>query len=275
MKFLFNKGSLKMFSSQRKSATAQASLLRPHRALQGRAALVTGASRGIGAAIARRLAADGAHVAITYAGNVEAAEAVVADIHAAGGRGLAIRADSADADAVRASVTQTFNAFGRLDILVNNAGSFPRITLDEATLEDFDAAIAINLRAAFIASQAAAVHMGDGGRIISVGSSLVARVGRPGIGLYVMCKAALEGLTKSMARDFGPRGITANIIHPGPTDTDMNPADSARADQARAAMALARYGSPPEVAALVAWLASHESQVVTGSSYTIDGGMNA
>ncbi len=264
-----------MFSSQRKSATAQASLLRPHRALQGRAALVTGASRGIGAAIARRLAADGAHVAITYAGNVEAAEAVVADIHAAGGRGLAIRADSADADAVRASVTQTFNAFGRLDILVNNAGSFPRITLDEATLEDFDAAIAINLRAAFIASQAAAVHMGDGGRIISVGSSLVARVGRPGIGLYVMCKAALEGLTKSMARDFGPRGITANIIHPGPTDTDMNPADSARADQARAAMALARYGSPPEVAALVAWLASHESQFVTGSSYTIDGGMNA
>ena len=243
--------------------------------LHGRVALVTGGSRGIGAAIARRLAADGADVAVTYASSAESAAAVVADIHTAGSRGIALQADSADAKAVTAAVSKVAEAFGRIDILVNNAGSFPRMTIDEATLADFDAAIAVNLRAAFVASQSAAIHMRAGGRIVSIGSSLVARVGRPGIGLYVMNKAALEGLTKAMARDFGPRGITANIVHPGPTDTDMNPANGARADVSRAAMAIARYGLPSEVAALVSWLASPEAQFVTGASYAIDGGMNA
>lgn len=242
--------------------------------LSGKAAIVTGGSRGIGAAIAVRLAELGADVAITYASRADSAEAVADRIRANGQRALALQADSADAGAVRGAVDQAAATFGRLDILVNNAGIFTGGTVEQVTLEDFDHIIAANVRGAFVASQAAAAHMGEGGRIISIGSNLVGRVGRAGIGLYVMSKAALTGLSQSMARDFGPRGITVNIVHPGPTDTDMNPASTDRAAQARTAMAIPKYGEPAQIAGLVAWLASPEAQYATGGAYTIDGGTN-
>ncbi|MDQ0468790.1 SDR family oxidoreductase [Labrys wisconsinensis] len=243
--------------------------------LLGKSAIVTGGGRGIGAAIARALAADGADVAVTYATRPDSAEAVAADIRAAGRRALALRADGADAAALGGAVDEAAASFGRLDILVNNAGMFPVATIEDATLDAFDRTIAVNLRAAFVATRAALRHMGEGGRIIAIGSSLVERVGRPGLGLYAMSKAGLSGLTKALARDLGPRGITANIVHPGPTDTEMNPAAGARADQARAAMAVPRYSMPSEVAALVAWLASPAAQTVTGAAFTIDSGTNA
>jgi NAD(P)-dependent dehydrogenase (short-subunit alcohol dehydrogenase family) len=243
--------------------------------LKGKAALITGGSRGIGAAIARKLAQDGADVAVTYARSADKAEVVVAEINAMSRKGLAIAADNTDAQAIEAAVRRAVAAFGRLDILVNNAGIFPYGALDEMTLEDFDETIAINTRAAFIASKAAAAHMGEGGRIISIGSNLAERVPWPGISLYALSKAALIGLTKGMARDLGSRGITVNVVHPGSTDTDMNPAKGPQADQQRSTMAIPRYGDPSDVASLVAWLAGPEARSVTGAGLTVDGGSNA
>ncbi|MCT7377146.1 SDR family oxidoreductase [Chelativorans salis] len=243
--------------------------------LEGKAALVTGGSRGIGAAIARRLAADGADVAVTYARSAEKAEAVAAEIRALGCKGLAIAADNTDASAVAAAVEKAAADFGRLDILVNNAGIFPYGTLEEMSLEDFDVTVAVNTRAVFAASKAAAGQMGDDGRIVSIGSNLAERVPWPGISLYALSKAALIGLTKGLARDLGPRGITVNIVHPGSTETDMNPADGPQSDLQRSAMAIPRYGRPEDVAGLVAWLAGPEARSVTGAALTIDGGTNA
>ncbi|MCV0398041.1 MAG: 3-oxoacyl-ACP reductase FabG [Rhizobiaceae bacterium] len=243
--------------------------------LKGKVALVTGGSRGIGAAIAMRLAEEGADVALTYARSADKAEAVLAQIKAVDRKGIAIAADNTEAQAVVDAVEKTVAAFGRLDILVNNAGIFPYGALDETTLEDFDETIAINTRGAFVASKAAAAHMGEGGRIISIGSNLAERVPSPGITLYALSKAALIGLTRGMARDLGPRGITVNIVHPGSTDTDMNPADGPQADEQRGSMAIPRYGDPRDVASLVAWLASSEARSVTGAGLTIDGGSNA
>jgi 3-oxoacyl-[acyl-carrier protein] reductase len=243
--------------------------------LEGKVALVTGGSRGIGAAIARRLAADGADVALTYARSAEKAHAVVADIRSAGRRGLALAADNADPRAVERAVDAAVDAFGRLDILVNNAGIYSVASLDALTVEDFDAAVAVNVRAPFVASKAAAARMGEGGRIISIGSNLAERVLGPGISLYALTKAALVGLTKAMARDLGPRGITVNVVQPGSTDTDMNPASGPHADGQRSLMAIPRFGNPHDIAGLVAWLASAEAQFVTGAAVTIDGGINA
>jgi 3-oxoacyl-[acyl-carrier protein] reductase len=243
--------------------------------LEGKVALVTGGSRGIGAAIARRLAADGADVALTYARSAEKAHAVVADIRSAGRRGLALAADNADPRAVERAVDAAMDAFGRLDILVNNAGIYSVASLDALTVEDFDAAVAVNVRAPFVASKAAAARMGEGGRIISIGSNLAERVLGPGISLYALTKAALVGLTKAMARDLGPRGITVNVVQPGSTDTDMNPASGPHADGQRSLMAIPRFGNPHDIAGLVAWLASAEAQFVTGAAVTIDGGINA
>jgi NAD(P)-dependent dehydrogenase (short-subunit alcohol dehydrogenase family) len=243
--------------------------------LEGKVALVTGGSRGIGAAIARRLAADGADVALTYARSAEKAHAVVADIRLAGRRGLALAADNADPRAVERAVDAAMDAFGRLDILVNNAGIYSVASLDALTVEDFDAAVAVNVRAPFVASKAAAARMGEGGRIISIGSNLAERVLGPGISLYALTKAALVGLTKAMARDLGPRGITVNVVQPGSTDTDMNPASGPHADGQRSLMAIPRFGNPHDIAGLVAWLASAEAQFVTGAAVTIDGGINA
>ncbi|MDQ8730212.1 3-oxoacyl-ACP reductase family protein [Bradyrhizobium sp. LHD-71] len=243
--------------------------------LKDKVALVTGGSRGLGAAIARRLAQEGANVALTYVSTPDKARSTVAEIERAGRRGLAIAADNTDPAAVRAAVERTVAQFGRLDILVNNAGIFVAKPLDALTLDDFEQTVAINTRAVFVASQAAAVHMREGARIISIGSNLAERVPGPGLSLYSLSKAALIGLTKGMARDLGPRGITANIVHPGSTDTDMNPANGEHADAQRSLMAIPRFGEPRDVANVVAWLASDESRAVTGAAFTIDGGANA
>lgn len=243
--------------------------------LQGKRALVTGASRGIGAAIAKRLAADGANVAITYERSTEQARAVVTAIEGHGGRGLALQASSADPAAVREAVDRTVQAFGGIDILVNNAGIYRGGPLESLTLEDIDATLAVNVRAVIIASQAAAAHMGEGGRIISIGSCLAERVTETGVSLYALSKAALIGWTKGLARDLGGRGITVNIVHPGSTDTDMNPADGDGAAAQRARMAIPRYGKPEDIAALVAFVAGAEGRFISGAGLTIDGGANA
>ncbi|TIM19518.1 MAG: SDR family oxidoreductase [Mesorhizobium sp.] len=227
--------------------------------LGGKAALVTGGSRGIGAAIARRLAADGASVALTYVHGEEQARSVVAEIEAKGGRAIAIKADNRDAVAIDKAVDDAVTAFGRLDILVNSAGIWRAAPIDTLSLADFDETMEVNLRAPFIASKAAAVHMGEGDSIISIGSNL----------------AALVGLTKALARDLGPRGITANVVHPGSTDTDMNPADGPHAEHQRRKMATPRFGKADDIAGMVAWLAGPEGRFVTGAALTIDGGANA
>ncbi len=244
--------------------------------LTGRVALVTGASRGIGAAIATRLAHEGAAVALTWGASRDKADEVVRRIEAAGGKALAVRADSADADAVRGAVAETVRSLGGLDILVSNAGVALMGPLDTFTLEDFDRTLAINVRAVFVAAQAAARHMQESsGRIITIGSTNADRIPFAGAAVYAMSKAAVAGLTRGLARDLGPRGITVNNVQPGPIDTDMNPASGPMAGTMRAAMALTRYGHADEVAAMVAYLAGPEAGFVTGASLTIDGGFAA
>jgi 3-oxoacyl-[acyl-carrier protein] reductase len=247
----------------------------PSPVLAGKVAFVQGGSRGIGAAIAKRLAADGAVVALTYISSPDRAAQVVADIEAGGGRALAIRADSADADAIKAAVAQAVAAYGRIDILVNNAGVLALGPLEEFSLEDFDRTLAVNVRSVFVATQAAARHMGDGGRVINIGSTNAERMPFGGGGPYAMSKAALVGLTRGLARDLGPRGITINNVQPGPVDTEMNPADSEFATTLKGMMALGRYGTDREIAGFVAYLASPEAAYITGASLTIDGGFAA
>jgi len=242
--------------------------------LAGKRALVTGGSRGIGAAIARRLAAEGADVALTYERSAEKAAAVVKEIEALGRKGFAIAADSADPAAVTRAVDDAAKALGGLDILVNNAGIYRGGPVADWSLADIDATLSVNVRAVVLALQAAAAHLGEGGRIISTGSCLADRVVESGVTLYAMSKAALIGFTKGLARDLGPRGITVNIVHPGSTDTDMNPADGERADAQRARMAIPRYGQPEDIAGLVAYLASEEARFITGAGFAIDGGVN-
>jgi NAD(P)-dependent dehydrogenase (short-subunit alcohol dehydrogenase family) len=243
--------------------------------LSGKVALITGGSRGIGAAIATRLAAAGADVAVTYHRRPESAQEVTDQIKAVGGRGLAVHADSADPEAIAGAVAQTVATFGGLDILVNNAGVFPHGPMDEVTREEFDRTFAIHAGAAFFAAQAAVGRMRDGGRIISIGSCLVGRVPHPGVTLYSMSKSALIGLTKGLARDLGDRGITVNLVHPGPVDTDMNPADGPAAAANRAQTALGRYGTSDEVAATVAHLAGADGRWITGAEIAVDGGYTA
>lgn len=240
--------------------------------LAGKVALVTGGSRGIGAAIAKRLTTDGADVAITYSSSPARADEVVQAIQSGGRRGLALRADAADADAVRGAITQTVEQLGRLDILVNNAGIAVIKPLEEFTLEEFDRLVAVNVRAVFVASQEAARHLGEGGRIITIGSVNADRMPFVGGGVYAMSKAAVAGLTRGLARDLGPRGITVNTVQPGPVDTEMNPAEGPFAESIKSMLALSRYGHAEEIAGLVAHLASPESGFITGASLTIDGG---
>jgi 3-oxoacyl-[acyl-carrier protein] reductase len=246
------------------------------RRLESRRALVTGGSRGIGAAIVKRLAREGAHVALTYVSRPEQAEETAAAARACGVKALAIRADSADAAAVVAAVERTARELGGIDILVNSAGIGVIAPIDDYRLEDFDRTLAVNVRAAFVAIQAALKHMRTGGRIITIGSCNAERMPFAGGGVYAMSKAALVGLVKGLARDLGPRGITINNVQPGPVDTDMNPATG---DFARMliehVMALPRYGTGDEIASLVAWLAGPESSYVTGASLSIDGGFTA
>jgi NAD(P)-dependent dehydrogenase (short-subunit alcohol dehydrogenase family) len=243
--------------------------------LNGKVALVTGASRGIGAAIATRLAEDGADVALTYRVGRDGAEQVAKRIERAGGRALLIQADSADQEAVAEAVRRTARELGRLDILVNNAGIGTFGPLNQLTDEQRDRTIAVHVTAAFTAAREAARLFTDGGRIISIGSNLADRAPGPGSTLYSMTKSALEGLTRALARELGPRDITANVVHPGSTDTDMNPVDGERADAQRAASSLGRYARPEDVAAGVALLAGPEGSMISGTTLTIDGGANA
>jgi len=240
--------------------------------LSGKVALIAGGSRGIGAAIVRRLAQEGAAVAFTYAKSGAKADALANDIMATGGRALAIAADSADAAAVQAAVARTMETYGRLDILVSNAGIFVRATVDQYDLADFDRMLAVNVRAVFVAAQAASRHMQDGGRIITIGSISAERSGVAGASVYSMTKAAVAGLTRGLARDLGSRGITVNNVQPGPTATDMTPGEGAVADYLRPLMALGRMGRDDEIASFVAYLAGPEAGFITGASLTIDGG---
>lgn len=245
------------------------------RKLNGKVALVTGGSRGIGAAVARRLAQEGAAVAITYSNSKPRADETLAAISAAGTRGVAIQADSADAAAVRNAVAETVKQLGGLDILVNNAGIAVLKPIDEITLEEFDRLSAINVRAVFVAIKEAARHMRNGGRIITIGSTNGERVPTPGGSVYAMSKSAVVGLTRGVARDLGPRGITVNIVGPGPVDTELNPDGTEFSEQMKSFMALPRYGKAEEIAGLVTYLASPEAAYVTGASLLIDGGFAA
>jgi 3-oxoacyl-[acyl-carrier protein] reductase len=243
--------------------------------LDGKVALVTGGSRGIGAAIARRLAHEGAAVALTYASATAKARAVAEKIEAEGGRALVIRADNADPDAVIGAVEQTVRDLGRIDVLVNNAGIFTGGALDQITVAELDRIFAVDVRAVFVAAQAAARRMSDGGRIITIGSALAERVPVDGMTAYAMAKAALTGLTRGLARDLGPRGITATLVHGGLIDTDMNPADGPAAPFLSGLPALGRYGTAEDIAATVAHLAGDGGRYITGTAITVDGGFAA
>ena len=239
--------------------------------LSGKATLITGGSRGIGAALVRRFARDGASVAFTYASSDSEARALAEAIVANRGVALAIKADSGDPEAIKAAVSQTAARFGRIDILVNNAGILTRGTVDEYSLSDFDRMVAVNVRAVFVAAQAVVPHMAAGGRIITTGSVAADRVGFPGASVYAMTKGALAALTRGLARDLGPRGITVNVVQPGPTETDMTAGEETQTIL-RSMMALSRMGKDAEIASLVAYLAGPEASFITGSALTIDGG---
>ncbi|MBA4804762.1 MAG: SDR family oxidoreductase [Brevundimonas sp.] len=243
--------------------------------LSGKRALVTGGARGIGAAIVRRLAADGADVALTYEKSAEAAEALAAEVRASGRRAAAIRADAGSPAGATDAIDGAVAALGGVDILVNNAGIARMGDFADLPPEDLEALLNVNVRGVMLTTQAALRHLPDGGRIISIGSNVGERVPFPGITVYAATKSALESFTRGLARELGPRGITVNLVRPGPTDTDMNPADGPFAPLVTPSLAIPRYGRPEEVAAAVAFLAGPEAGYVTGGGILVDGGYNA
>jgi 3-oxoacyl-[acyl-carrier protein] reductase len=243
--------------------------------LAGKIALVTGGSRGIGAAIAERLAREGAHVALTYVSNVKRAQEVAQKLMKYGVKALALKADSRNPDELREVIAQTADNFGGIDILINNAGILRIGTIDEISLEDFDQTVAVNVRAVLVATQAATKHMVEGGRVINIGSINAERMPMPGGSVYAMSKAALVGLTKGLARDLAPKGITINNVQLGPVDTDMNPADGDLAQVCLPLMAVDHYAQGSDIASFVSYLASSESGYITGASLNIDGGFTA
>ncbi len=243
--------------------------------LEGKVTLVTGGSRGIGAAIAKRLAADGAMVTITYTKGADAAASVVEAIKRSGGKAIALQADATDAGQVKAAIDKTVAAMGKLDVFVNNAGTAIPKKFEETTIEELDRVIDLNLRGAFVATQAALKHMNEGGRIILIGSCVGERMMTPGLVAYAATKGAIKMFAQGLAREVGDRGITVNNIQPGPIDTDLNPAAGEWAVPQKALTALNRYGSVGDVAALVAFVAGPDASYITGASLTVDGGTNA
>ncbi|KIF58490.1 oxidoreductase [Pseudomonas fluorescens] len=243
--------------------------------LTGKIAIVTGGSRSIGAAIAKRLAADGATVAISYNASPDRAEAVVQEIVAAGGQAVALAADAGNPEAVRAAIAEVAQRFGKIDILVNNAGISVLGAPEDIAFEDFQRILAVNVTGVFVATQQALKHMGQGGRIIHIGSSMVQYAAFATASVYTLSKGALTGFSRGLVRDLGPRGITVNTVHPGPTDSDMNPADGPIADFLRPNIAMGRYGEGKDVASAVAYLASADAGFVTGAELIVDGGFTA
>ncbi|WP_337842476.1 3-oxoacyl-ACP reductase family protein [Rheinheimera sp.] len=243
--------------------------------LQNKIAIVTGGSRSIGAAIVRRLAAEGATVAFTYNASPEKAEALVSEIQAAGGKALAIQADAGNPEAVRQAVNQVAASFGKVDILVNNAGISVLGQPEQIAFTDFERILAVNVTGVFVATQEALKHMGTGGRIIHIGSSMVQYAAFGTASAYTLTKGAVAGFSRGLVRDLGPRGITVNTVHPGPTDSDMNPADGAVADFVRPNIAVGRYGQGADIAGAVTFLASDEAAFVTGAELVVDGGFTA
>lgn len=242
--------------------------------LSGKRALITGASRGIGAGIALALAEKGANVAITYDKSSERAEEVVKSIIALGQKGIAIQADSADADAIQRSISTVNETFGGIDILVNNAGIARFGAVADMPVEDIDALLNVNIRSAVLTARAAIPHLGSGGRIIFIGSSLADRIVDENVVVYALTKSAQIALTRGLARELGPRDITVNLVQPGATDTDMNPASGEHAERLRSMTPLGRYGTPADVAAAVAFLVSPSAKQITGATITVDGGLN-
>jgi 3-oxoacyl-[acyl-carrier protein] reductase len=241
--------------------------------LEGKIALVTGGSRGIGAAVVRRLVRDGASVAFTYVASEDRAKLLESEVSALGGRSLAMRADSASAAMLQGAIDHAVDTFGGLDLFVSNAGIFRVGKVEEFSIEEFDQMVAINLRAAFVGIQAAVRRMRSGGRVITVGSSVANRITLPGASVYSMTKAALQGLVRGLAVDLAPRAITVNNVQPGPIATDINPVNGTDAAESLQRMIpLGRYGTDEEVASMVAYLCTAEAGFVTGTSLTIDGG---
>ena len=247
----------------------------PSLPLSGKRALVTGGARGIGAAIARRLAADGADVALTYEKSADKAEALAAELRALGRKAVAIQADAGNAAGAQAAVDGAVDGLGGVDILVNNAGVARMGAFADQPLEDIDALLNVNVRGVLLTTQAALKHIPDGGRIITIGSTVGEKVGFGGITVYSASKSALESFSRGLARELGPRNITVNVVRPGATDTDMNPSDGPMAPSVLPSLAIGRYGRPEEVAAAVAFLAGPDAGYITGDGILVDGGANA